>query len=114
MKSTIFAIIILSTGLTSMAAQPTKDLSVTQAQSLVIRRAHKYIDNNAPDFGGSVNSPCLKKPTVNSLKITCTGIANETTAGGGSVAINFECSGDFISGIAPLYTLAGHVSCKEM
>jgi hypothetical protein len=114
MKSVLFATLIVSVGLAAVAAQPVKDLSEKQAQALVIQRAHKYIEENAPDFGGNVNSPCLEERSVNALKVTCTGLANETIGGGGSVKIKFECTGQFTSGIAPSYSLVGRVTCKDL
>jgi hypothetical protein len=87
-------------------------LTSNQAREQVLSAAHRYIARNAPDFGGSVKSPCNETLSGDSYTITCSGIANETIGGDGSVAEHFSCTGNFTQGESGVFYRDGQINCR--
>src|ERR1700722_10797617 len=101
MKALLVAGVASLFALTAMAAA--KGLTASQAQDLVIKAAHHYISVNAPDWGGKVKSPCSVNLNGDQYSVSCTGEADETTAGDGSVKIDFACDATFVQGQGGLF-----------
>jgi hypothetical protein len=95
MKTFIFALLALAIAAPAFA---NSGVTSAQAESAVIHQAHAFIARNAPDFGGSVHSPCGTNLRGDQLTVTCSGKAEETVGGDGSTPISFQCVGTFNQG----------------
>jgi hypothetical protein len=97
---------------TAMAQTSPKGLSAYQAEGAVIKSAHSYIGRSAPDFGGNVHSPCATDLNGDVYTVKCSGVANDTIGGDGSVKESFTCTGSFVQGHDGLFYQTGRVDCK--
>jgi hypothetical protein len=89
-----------------------KGLTASGAEKAVLRQAHTFISKNAPDFGGSVKSPCFKDSGQDLLEFVCSGETEMTIGGGGSVKIPFECTGEFAQKDGLFYQTRP-IECRE-
>jgi hypothetical protein len=115
MKMALYGLFALMVALPAFAADSASGLTTSEAEAAVVHQAHKFISENAPDFGGNVHSPCNVETSGSDLTVTCSGVANETTAGDGSYKVRFKCVGNFArveDGDVALYFQAEPTKCE--
>lgn len=107
-KLNLLALSFFAIGISTSVSAMANDLLVSKVQLA----AHKYIENNAPDFGGHVKSPCEVTKEAYQTTIVCWGIANETVPGDGSVPIKFKCTGTFQNNLSSSSATPGRIYCN--
>src|ERR1700734_4199512 len=107
MKSVIYGLMALV--MTSSAYASNSGYSASEAESAVVSEAHAFITRNAPDFGGSGDSPCDSELNGDGYTVTCSGIADQTVGGDGFTKISFSCVGHFDQGEDGLFYKSGSI-----
>jgi hypothetical protein len=110
MKTALLTILALAIAMPAMAAD--KGLTSVEAEHAVLRVAHAYLSRNAPDWGGSVHSPCATTISAGDYTVVCEGVADMTTGGDGDVKVPFQCEGIFTSTKDDLYVQVKPIHCK--
>lgn len=108
-KLNLLALSFFAIGISTSVSAMANDVLISKVQLA----AHKYIENNAPDFGGHVKSPCEVTKDPYRTTIVCWGIANETVPGDGSVPIKFKCTGTFQDTLGSSLANPGRIYCNE-